>query len=119
MTLKKIQQICEELEGEFGSLEARMDAAKAHIPSLKESGQQWIHTPMLFRAKFGGTRSGQRYDLACLLKEEEALSKETALKYLLCPEKNTGQKNRYSEPDLSILEIGSLNAEQEKAVKKD
>ncbi len=116
---EETQRICEELEGEFGSFEARIKAAKSYIPSLaKKSEREWIELPILFRTNYGGSRSGQRYDLTHLLKDKNAYSKDTALKYFLQAEKNTTEENGYNKIDPSILEIGSLNAQQEEAVAK-
>ncbi len=116
---EETQRICEELEGEFGSFEARIKAAQPYIPSLaKKSKHEWIERPILFRTNFGGSRSGQRYDLTHLLKDKNAYSKDTALKYFLQANENTTQENSYNNIDPSILEIGSLNAQQEEAVAK-
>jgi very-short-patch-repair endonuclease len=112
---EETQRICEELEGEFGSFEARMKAAEEYIPSLfQEGSNEWISQPILFRSNFGGSKSGQRYDLTYLLKDEEAHTKETALKYLLDASHESAQSKIY----LPILEIGALNDQQEKAVEK-
>ena len=113
---EETQQICDELEGEFGSFEARMKAAKSYIPSLEKiPNKQWIEKPILFRTNFGGTRSGERYDLTYLLKDKNAHSKETALKYLLAASEN---EVSVSQRHVSILETSSLNAQQEDAVSK-
>lgn len=115
---EETQRICKELEGEFGSFEARMKAAKSYIPSLaKKLENAWIEKPILFRTNFSGSRSGQRYTLIHLLKDESAHTKDTALKHFLHAEKNTEEESsNKSQP--SVLEIGSLNAQQEEAVAK-
>jgi len=113
---EETQRICDELEGEFGSFEARMKAAEDYIPSLDKqlSEASWITRPILFRSNYGGARKGLRYDLGCLLKDEGALSRDTALKYFLQKEEN----NLSSDKQLPVLEVGMLNAQQEEAVKK-
>lgn len=117
--IEEIQRICEELEGEFGSFEARMKAAKSYIPSLvKKSKNEWIDQPILFRTNFSGSRSGLRYDLTYLLKDIDAHSKDTALKHFLHVEKDIDSEIDAIQNKPLILEIGSLNAQQENAVLK-
>lgn len=112
---EETQRICEELEGEFGSFEARMKAAESYIPSLKSRpNNDWLEKPILFRTNYSGSRSGLRYDLTYLLKMDDAHSKETALKYFLQNIEDTGS----AKNNLPILEVGLLNDQQEEAVSK-
>lgn len=113
---EETQRICEELEGEFGSFEARMKAAESYIPSLtNKSGGNWIEKPILFRTNYSGSRSGLRDDLTYLLKRDNPQSKETALKYFL---QNAVKDTGSFKSDLPILEVGLLNDQQEEAVSK-
>lgn len=114
---EETQRICEELEGEFGSFEARMKAVETYIPSLSQNTADctWISRPLLFRSNYGGARKGLRYDLGCLLKDDTVISQDTALKYFLQEEVNGKASGRNHLP---ILEVGSLNAQQEDAVMK-
>lgn len=117
--IEETQRICEELEGEFGSFEARMNAAESYIPSLiKKEKNEWMAQPILFRTNLSSSRSGLRYDLTYLLKDENAHTKETALKYFTHAEKNLKQEKAYLKAQPSILEIGLLNVQQEEAVAK-
>ncbi len=113
--LVETQRICEELEGEFGSFAARIKAAESYIPSLagKEEGA-WIDRPILFRTNHNSSRSGVRYDLTCLLKDEEAHTKDTALRYFIHGH-NKDSLIKISPP---VLEIAPLNVQQEDAIVK-
>ncbi len=113
--IAETQRICEELEGEFGSFAACIKAAESYIPSLVgKKRQEWIGRPILFRTNHNSSRSGVRYDLTCLLKDDEAHTKDTALKHFI---HGYGQNNA-PNTQLPILEVGLLNAEQEDAVTK-
>ena len=113
---EEMERICAELEGEFGSFDARMKAAAKYIPSLADKNfRNWIKQPMLFRTNYSGSRSGLRYDLTHLLKEKDSHSKNTALKWFLEGFDNAQPVNK-TKPVL--LEVGALNAQQEEAVIK-
>ncbi len=116
--IEETQRICEELEGEFGSFDARMKTAEQYIPSLSGKAEKWQMKPILFRTNLNSSSSGLRYDLTQLLKDEKAHTKDTALKYFTNPEENTKQENTPQTIQPSILEIGLLNAQQEEAVEK-
>lgn len=106
----QIELVCRELEGTFGSFEARIKAAEKHIPSLNSAS--WIQHPVLFRASLNKAGSGLRYDLSYLLERQDVLSLNTALTHFL---KATSDKETVPER-FPVLEIGELNAEQETAV---
>lgn len=113
--VEETQRICEELEGEFGSFAARMKATETYIPSLAaETKSHWMTTPILFRTNLNSSKSGLRYDLTYLLKNENALWEKTALRSLVqgkhCEiEQDQAQRQH-------ILEISALNTQQETAV---
>ena len=113
---EETQRICEELEGEFGSFEARMKAAEEYIPSISQKcSNEWILQPILFRSNHGGANKNIRYDLTELLKDKRIEQiNNTALKYLL----DGCHEGEQSPPPLPILEIGALNDQQEQAVAK-
>lgn len=111
---EEIQGICEELEGEFGSFEARMKAAENYIPSLKDR-TNWIGMPVLFRTNLNSSRSGIRYDLTCLLKDKDALTHDTALKFFVQGAQAAGEKKARVTTS-SVLETNMLNDQQEEAV---
>lgn len=107
---EELERICEELEGEFGSFEARLKASKPHRPSWASTR---LDNPILFRSNYGGVRKATRYDLAQLT-ETDVMHQETALKHLL-------EGGGVSAPvaagrSVPILEMGTLNAQQEEAV---
>lgn len=105
---EEIQEICDELEGEFGSFDARMKAASKYIPP-----EALIDKAILFRTNKGGTKDKLRYELIQIFKNGDALSKPSALKsYVQGAQEFNGQRK------LSILEISTLNEQQEDAVKK-
>ena len=111
-SVEKMQSIFEELVGEFGTFEARLKAAKSHIPSLQNNSNQWLEKPILFRANYHGVRSSLHYELSHLLKKNNVSSEETALKYFL-QDINSADS---SKNDISILEVQLLNNQQEEAV---
>jgi very-short-patch-repair endonuclease len=114
--IEETQRICEELEGEFGSFEARLKLAETYIASLKSGkADEWIFKPILFRTNNSGSRGGLRYDLTYLLKNDDVLKEETALKYFLMGCERGCESNQKAPP---ILEIASLNPQQEEAVSK-
>ena len=106
----QIEVVCRELEGAFGSFEARMKAAEAHIPSLNSAS--WIWHPVLFRASLNKASSGLRYDLSYLLEKQDVLSPNTALSHFF---NTTSDKGKVPE-QFPVLEMGELNAEQEESV---
>ncbi|NBX65528.1 MAG: DUF559 domain-containing protein [Proteobacteria bacterium] len=114
---EEIQTICEELEGEFGSFEARLKAAKEYIPSLKAGADCWIDKPILFRSNLKGAKSDLRYDLTYLLKDKSALTHDTALKYFV---KGTQAVSKGKDKDHLpfVLETSTLNDQQEETVKQ-
>jgi very-short-patch-repair endonuclease len=108
---EEIQEICDELEGEFGSFEARMNAVKKYVPS-----DVLIDRPILFRTNKGGAKDKLRYELRQLFKNNDALSKQSALKFYVQGSKGSPEFQRKKLP--SILEISTLNEQQEDAVRK-
>jgi very-short-patch-repair endonuclease len=105
---EEIQEICDELEGEFGSFDARMKAVKKYIPS-----ETLIEKAILFRTNKGGTKDKLRYELMQIFKNGDALGKQSALKsYFQGAQEFNGQRKP------SILEISTLNEQQEDAVRK-
>ena len=109
---EETRRICEKLESEFGSFEARMKAAEGYIASLKNGSDQWLEKPILFRSNYHGSRRRLRYELSRLLKKNSPNNEETALKYFLQNNKNADS----SKIDIPILEVQLLNDQQEKAV---
>jgi superfamily I DNA and/or RNA helicase/very-short-patch-repair endonuclease len=116
-TAEEIQAICQEIEGDFGSFEARMKAVSQYIPSLMEKSDQWIMKPILFRTNLKGAKSDLRYDLTYILKDASALEHDTALKVFVQGNKSIVHNQGYSKSEL-ILEPSTLNDQQEEAVKK-
>ena len=114
---EEIQSVCEELEGEFGSFEARLEAAKQYIPSLKDGSERWINRPVLFRTNLKGSKSELRYDLVNLLKDKGVLSHDTALRFFVQGMKE-GAKEKGGAAAPFVLETGVLNDQQEEAVKQ-
>lgn len=113
---EETQRICEELEGEYGSFAARMKASETYIPSLwKKLPDTWIEQPMLFRTNYSSSRAGLRYDLTYLLKVKDGHSKNTALKYFL---QSAVPENTINKLQPSVLEVESLNIQQQEAVEK-
>lgn len=108
---EEIQEICDDLEGEFGSFAARMNAVKKYVPS-----SALIDTPILFRTNRGGIKDKLRYELRQLFKNNDALSKQSALKFYVQGSKNNQELRNKKSP--SILEISTLNEQQEDAVCK-
>lgn len=106
---EEIQEICDELEGEFGSFDTRMSAAKKYI-----SSNALLDTPILFRTNKGGAKDKLRYELRQLFKNKDSLGKQTALKFYV----QGSQDITTPQKRTSILEISTLNAQQEDAVKK-
>ncbi len=109
---EEIEEICDELEGEFGSFEARMNAAKEYI----SSSDALLDVPILFRTNKGGMKDKLRYELRQLFKNGDALSKETALKFYVQGSKGAPEFQKKDSP--SILETSTLNEQQEDAVRK-
>jgi len=109
---EEIDGICEELEGEFGSFEARMNAAQKYIPNFNSL----IGAPILFRTNKGGMKDKLRYELLQLYKSDDLLSKQTALKHYVQGSKGAPEIQRKGSPP--ILEISTLNEQQEDAVRK-
>lgn len=107
--IEEIQEICDELEGEFGSFTARMNGVKKYVPSAV-----LIDKPILFRTNKGGTKDKLRYELRQLYKNNDALRKQSALRAYV-QGSNQGLQNK-KQP--SILEISTLNEQQEDAVTK-
>ena len=105
---EEIQEICDELEGEFGSFDARMMAVKKYIPS-----ETLIDKAILFRTNKGGTKDKLRYELMQIFKNADALSKQSALKFYV---QDSQESDSQKKP--SILEISTLNEQQEDAVRK-
>jgi very-short-patch-repair endonuclease len=108
---EKTQQICEELQGKFGSFEDRLKAVAEHI------GDKWDKRPVIFRANVNSSSNNLRYDLNFLLNNYDS-TKETALKYFIDAEEKTTQKDSSQTIQSSILEIGLLNSQQEGAIAK-
>jgi very-short-patch-repair endonuclease/Cdc6-like AAA superfamily ATPase len=108
---EEIQEICDDLEGEFGSFAARMNAARKYVPS-----SALIDTPVLFRTAKGGTKDKLRYELRQMFKNNDALSKQSALRFYVQDSKNNPELRKKKSP--SILEISTLNEQQEDAVYK-
>lgn len=108
---EEIQAICDELEGEFGSFDARMKTVKKYVPS-----DALIDMPILFRTNKGGTKDKLRYELMQLYKNGDALSKQSALKFYV--QGSEGSNGFQGKKPSSILEISSLNEQQEDAVRK-
>lgn len=105
---EEIQEICDELEGEFGSFDARMKAAKKYIPS-----EALIDKAIVFRTNKGGSKDKLRYELMQILKNGTALRKQSALgAYVQGAQEFNGQRKP------SIIEISTLNEQQEDAVRK-
>lgn len=109
---EEIEGICDELEGEFGSFEARLNAARNYIPSLNSL----IGVPILFRTNKGGMKDKLRYELLQLFKKDDALSEQTALKHYVLDSKGAPEIQKKGAP--TILEISTLNEQQEDAVRK-
>lgn len=109
--IEEIQEICDELEGEFGSFDARMNAVKKYVPS-----GELIASSIIFRTNKGGSKDKLRYELGQLFKNNDALSKESALKFYV-EGGDIGQEIQERNA-LSILEISTLNEQQEDAVRK-
>lgn len=109
---EEIEGICDELEGEFGSFEARLNAARSYIPSFNSL----IGTPILFRTNKGGMKDKLRYELLQLFKSDDLLSKQTALKHYVQGSKGAPEIQKKGSPP--ILEISTLNDQQEDAVRK-
>ncbi len=110
---EEIQNICDELEGEFGSFEARMKAAGKYIPSLTQENNDWMQTPILFRTNKGGIKDKLRYELGQLFRNNDVLAKETALSFFV-----QGSKGAPAQKKKPVLETGALNQQQEDAVGK-
>lgn len=108
---EEIQGICDELEGDFGSFDARLNTAKKYVPS-----GILIDTPILFRAGKGGTKDKLRYELMQIFKNGDALRKQSALKFYVQGSK--GNQSFQGKRPPSIIEINTLNEQQEDAVKK-
>ncbi|MCC2666637.1 MAG: Superfamily and helicase and helicase subunit-like protein, partial [Gammaproteobacteria bacterium] len=68
------------------------------------------------RTTKGGTKDKLRYELMQIFKNADALSKQSALKFYVQGNKGTQQFESEKQP--SILEISTLNEEQEDAVRK-
>lgn len=115
-SVEEIQCICDELEGEFGSFDARLKAAKQYIPSLLSGSDQWLMRPTLFRTNMKGTKSDLRYDLTYILKDKSALEKDTALKSFVEGVRVHALSSDYAKNKI-ILEMASLNEQQEGAVR--
>lgn len=109
---EEIEGICEELEGEFGSFEARLNAAWNYIPS----SNTLIEVPILFRTNKGGMKDKLRYELLQLYKSDDLLSKQTALKHYVQGSKGVPEIQKRGSP--TILEVSTLNEQQEDAVIK-
>jgi len=105
---EEIQEICDALEGEFGSFDARMKAVKKYTPS-----EALIDQAILFRSNKGGAKDKLRYELMQIFKNRDALSKQSALcSYVQGAQEFNGQRKS------PVLEISTLNEQQEDAVKK-
>ena len=115
--LDEIQEICDELEGEFGSFEARLKAAQQYLGTTTQLAPQPHEASILFRSAKSGAKKKMRYELAELLKKKTSLTEVTALKpfVLGLPPKNDAQKEQKNTP---ILEVRLLNKQQEGAVAK-
>lgn len=115
--LEEIQEICDELEGEFGSFEARMKAAKKYLNPVTQLAHHSHETSILFRSAKSGAKKKMRYELAELLKKQSSLTETTALKpFVLGSIAKSGTQNEQN--NLPILEVGLLNNQQEEAVAK-
>ena len=115
LSSEEVQRICDELEGEFGSFDARLSAAREYMASTLEGVRgEWIEKPILFRSNHGGMKKGLRFDLAGLLSKEGAHKEDTALQYLF--EKNLKKIDVLEKNQPPILEVGLLNDQQEQAV---
>ncbi len=106
---EEIQEICDDLEGEFGSFAARMNAVKKYV-----SSSALIDTPVLFRTNKGGAKDKLRYELRQIFKNNDALSKKSALRFYVQGSKNNQELRNKKSP--SILEVSTLNEQQEDAV---
>lgn len=109
---EEIEEICNELEGEFGSFDARMNAAKKYL----SSSDALLEAPVLFRTNRGGMKDKLRYELLQLFKNGDALAKQTALKFYVQGRKGAPEFQENGSPP--ILEISTLNEQQEDAVRK-
>ena len=113
---EEVQDICAELEGNFGSFDARLKAAAAYIPALQDEKVRWLTNPVLFRSNLSGMSANVRYDLTCLLKDQDVLTADTALAHFLRGGEGVHVEKRSAAA--AVLEVGALNPQQEDAVAK-
>jgi len=109
---EEIEGICDELEGEFGSFEARLNAVQKYVPTFNSL----IGVPILFRTNKGGMKDKLRYELLQLFKKDDIFGEQTALKHYVLDSKGAPEVQKKGSP--AILEISTLNEQQEDAVTK-
>jgi len=130
--IEEIVAIQDELEGKFGSFEARLRTAFEYLETdiqfldpLKIDGipkkgiyqNCWINRPILFRSERSTYTYNLKRDLAALIQYDRLFKSvtETVLYHLLVPVEEKG--NIESKDKVAVLEVLPLNELQEKAVK--
>jgi len=129
---EELQSVQEELEGSFGSFDARLEAALAYLgasPAEFDAGRldpfpgrrtprgRWINRPVLFRSTRSSYTFQLKKELGALAAHERLLAgaTDTALGYLTAPgrmRRADGEAERRG-----IVAVLPLNEQQERAVR--